>query len=176
MEDMMATPARYDDNPEPEQAAPGGDEDFDLAQWVEGVTPVTHAVALYARGDLLADLDLVTARIDQARREHRDNRTIAPLRERAKALADTIRASELDVVVQGWSQDRVEDFQRPLKEVGMSNEDVVIEQVCAQVVSPKGFTPDLYRQLDALIHPQVEQIAGAVFACNLRVPVVSVPS
>lgn len=173
----MATPARYDDNPEPaETTSDTGAADFDLNAWIKGVQPVKHAVTLYARGDLFAELDLLKARIDQARREGRDGRTISPLQKKAKLIAEEIGASALDVVVQGWSQDRIDAFTKPLKAAGMSDEDRVIEQVAAQVVEPVGFTADQYRTLLERVRPQAETIAGAVLAANSRVPVVSIPS
>lgn len=174
---MTATPARYDIAPDPdEKPTVQAAEDFDLAAWIDGVQPAEHAVTLYARGDLFAELDLVKARIDQARREGRDGRTLSPLQKKAKRIAEEIGGSALDVKVRGWSQDKAKAFQEPLREAGMDSDDITVEQVCAQVVSPAGFTADFYRTLLDRIGPQAHQIAAAVLAANTRVPVVSVPS
>jgi len=172
----MATPARYDDNPEPaETTNDTGAADFDLAKWVAGVLPVTHTVTIYQRGDLVGDLDVVKMRLAQARLS-RDKDAIAALEDQAAQIVEALEGSSLEVKVEGWSQDRIDAFIEPLKVAGMSDEDRVIEQVAAQVTEPAGFTADQYRTLLERVRPQAETIAGAVLAANTRVPVVSIPS
>lgn len=173
---MMATPARYDAPEAAAQAATDPDaEGFDLAAWVAGVAPVTHAVTLYARGDLLGDLDVLHARITNAKGANQ-TKVVRELTKQAQEIAAQIEASALDVVVQGWAQDRVSAFQEDLKARGVEGEDLSIEQAAAQVVSPEGFTADMYRRLLDVIRPQAMQIAAAAVAANRRVPVVTVPS
>ena len=48
--------------------APVTPETFDLAAWIEGVTPVQRTVTIYARGDLFADLSALETRYDEAKR------------------------------------------------------------------------------------------------------------
>lgn len=148
---------------------------FDLAAWIEGVQPVTHAVRLYARGDLLSDLDLVKAQIENAK-VGRDYDTVKVLREQAGEIVEALEATALDVVVEGWSQSRVEAFQKPLKAEGVSDEDVIVRQTVAQVVEPLGFTAELFESLMERIYPQAMQVVAAAVAANNRAPVVSIPS
>lgn len=148
---------------------------FDLAAWIEGVQPVTHAVRLYARGDLLSDLDLVKAQIENAK-VGRDYDAVKVLREQAGEIVEALEATALDVVVEGWSQSRVEAFQKPLKAEGVSDEDVIVRQTVAQVVEPEGFTAELFESLMERIYPQAMQVVAAAVAANNRAPVVALPS
>lgn len=148
---------------------------FDLAAWIDGVQPVTHAVRLYARGDLLSDLDLVKAQIENAK-VGRDYGTVKVLREQAGEIVEALEATALDIVVEGWSQSRVEAFQKPLKEQGLSDEGVIVRQTVAQVVEPSGFTAELFESLMERIYPQAMQVVAAAVAANNRAPVVSIPS
>lgn len=153
---------------------PGTTGAFDLAAWIEGVQPVTHAVTLYARGDLLADLDVVKSRLEQAKLG-RDQATVDVLRGEAAELVDALEASSLDIVVQGWSKSKIDAFQAEQKTAGLVDDDLVIAQVAAQVIQPEGFTADYYRHLLEVIRPQAEQLAGAVMAANNRAPVIGLP-
>lgn len=168
----MATPASYGDEKEIPAAAP---KDFDLAAWIDGVTAVRHAVTIYQRGDLIAELDVVKARLNNAKIA-KDSDGIAALTDQARAIVATLEESSLDVVVEGWSEDRVKAFREASKEQGVSDEDVTIAQVAAQVVSPEGFDLAFYKTLIEVIRPQAEAIAAAVLAANIRVPSISVPS
>lgn len=172
----MATPARYDDNPEPDEAPPDTSAaDFDLEAWIKGVQPVEHSVRIYARGSLLAELDQVKIDLDNAK-VAKNYARVKELGDRAAEIIAALEESALTVRVVAWSQDRMDAFISPLKEAGMSDEDRVIEQVAAQVVEPAGFTADQYRILLERVRPQAETIAGAVLSANSRVPVISVPS
>jgi acylphosphatase len=166
------TPASYGDAKE---TAPLDPQSFDLAAWIEGVNPVRHAVTIYQRGDLVADLDVVKARLNNAKLA-KNSKEIAALTKQARGIVEIIEQSSLDVVVEGWSEDRVKAFREPLKEQGLSDEEVTVRQVAAQVVSPEGFTAEFYQTLLGVVRPQAEAIAAAAFAANVRVPVVSVPS
>lgn len=147
---------------------------FDLASWVDGVQPVTHAVTLYARGDLVADLDRVTADLKRAKLV-RDLDAVGTLTAQAKRIVDELEKSALDVVVAGWSSDRISGFRKTLEAEGVTGTDLDMEQVAAQIVSPEGFTADHLRELITRIEPQVQQVIGAVAAANTHVPTVSVP-
>lgn len=150
-------------------------ETFDLAAWIDGVQPVKHAVKIYARGSLLAELDIIKGELDNAKLA-KNYGLVKELGDRAAEIAAALEDSALTVKVVAWSQDRIDAFMEPLKAAGMSDEDRVIEQVAAQVTEPEGFTADQYRTLLERVRPQAETIAGAVLAANTRVPVVSVPS
>ena len=175
VEDEMeaATPAAQ--KPVEQEASKLDPKTFDLAKWIEGVEPIEHAVKIYARGSLLAELDIIKGELDNAKLA-KNYALVKELGDRAAEIVAALEESALTVKVVAWSQDRIDDFMEPLKAAGMSDEDRVIEQVAAQVIEPAGFTADQYRTLLERVRPQAETIAGAVYAANLRVPVVSIPS
>ena len=175
VEDEMeaATPAAQ--KPVEQEASKLDPKTFDLAGWVAGVSAVTHAVTIYQRGDLVGDLDVVKTRLAQAKLS-RDKDAIAALEDQAAQIVDALEESSLDVKVQGWSPEKCEAFQKPFKDEKMSDDEITMRQVVAQVVEPEGFTLDLYRTLLDVLHPQAMAIAGAAVAANTRIPVISVPS
>ena len=148
-------------------------ETFDLAAWAAGVRRARHTVRLYARGDLLADLDVLRAQIRDAGLTG-DKTKLGRLRRQAHALVEEMESSALDVVVEARSASWIRAFADERRD--MDETDRAVEMICAQVVEPAGFTPDLYRQLSEVIEPQVQQIAAAVVAVNSRTVDVSVPS
>ena len=168
-----ATPAAQ--KPVEQEASALEPKTFDLAKWIDGVEPVEHSVRIYARGSLLAELDIIKGELDNAKLAKNYGR-VKELGEKAAEIIAALEESALTVKVVAWSQDKIDAFTKPLKDAGMSDEDRVIEQVAAQVTEPAGFTADQYRTLLERVRPQAEQIAGAVYAANLRVPVVSIPS
>ena len=147
---------------------------FDLAAWIDGVQPVTRAVTIYARGDLVADLDLLVERARLAKAAKRFDE-VRELQAKAGQIVDEINASALDVVVQAWSQDRIDGFRKELEGQGLDATEVSMRQVAAQVVSPAGFTVDMLATLFDRVGPQAQQIVGAVSSANASVPTVSVP-
>ena len=175
VEDEMeaATPAAQ--KPVEQEASALDPKTFDLAKWIEGVEPIEHAVKIYARGSLLAELDIIKGELDNAKLSKNYAR-VKELGDKAAEIIAALEESALTVKVVAWSQDRIDAFTKPLKDAGMSDEDRVIEQVAAQVTEPAGFTADQYRTLLDRVRPQAETIAGAVLAANSRVPVVSIPS
>ena len=175
VEDEMeaATPAAQ--KPVEQEASKLDPETFDLAKWIEGVEPIEHAVKIYARGSLLAELDIIKGELDNAKLA-KNYSLVKELGDKAAEIVAALEESALTVKVVAWSQDRIDAFTEPLKAAGMSDEDRVIEQVAAQVTEPAGFTADQYRTLLERVRPQAETIAGAVLAANTRVPVVSIPS
>lgn len=175
VEDEMeaATPAAQ--KPVEQEANALDPKTFDLAKWIDGVEPIEHAVKIYARGSLLAELDIIKGELDNAKLA-KNYSLVKELGDKAAEIIAALEESALTVKVVAWSQEKIEAFIQPLKDAGMSDEDRVIEQVAAQVTEPAGFTADQYRTLLERVRPQAETIAGAVLAANLRVPVVSIPS
>ena len=168
-----STPAAQ--KPAEQEASELDPETFDLAKWIDGVEPIEHAVKIYARGSLLAELDIIKGELDNAK-VSKNYARVKELGEKAAEIIAALEESALTVKVVAWSQDKIDAFTKPLKDAGMSDEDRVIEQVAAQVTEPAGFTADQYRTLLERVRPQAETIAGAVLAANSRVPVVSIPS
>jgi len=175
VEDEMeaATPAAQ--KPVEQEANALDPKTFDLAKWIDGVEPIEHAVKIYARGSLLAELDIIKGELDNAKLA-KNYALVKELGDKAAEIVAALEESALTVKVVAWSQDRIDAFMEPLKTAGVSDEDRVIEQVAAQVTEPAGFAADQYRTLLERVRPQAETIAGAVLAANTRVPVVSIPS
>lgn len=167
----MSDIARTHTNPD-ETITP---EAFDLAAWIAGVTPVQRTVTLYARGDLFADLSAIESRYDEAKRAANvdDMRT---LKEQMREVADQIRASALDVTVQGRSADWVQRFRKDVEERGLDSDQAALEQLAAQITAPEGLTVDMLATLRDRIEPQVVALVQAVATVNTVKPTISVPS
>ena len=175
VEDEMEAATPTVSAPVEQEASELDPKTFDLAKWIDGVEPIEHAVKIYARGSLLAELDIIKGELDNAKLA-KNYGLVKELGDKAAEIVAALEESALTVKVVAWSQDRIDAFTEPLKAAGMSDEDRVIEQVAAQVTEPEGFTASQYRTLLERVRPQAETIAGAVYAANLRVPVVSIPS
>ena len=67
VEDEMeaATPAAQ--KPVEQEANALDPKTFDLEKWIDGVEPIEHAVKIYARGSLLAELDQIKLDMDKAK-------------------------------------------------------------------------------------------------------------
>lgn len=150
-------------------------ETFDLAAWIEGVTPVQRTVTLYARGNLFADLSALESRYDEAKRAANID-DMRALKEQMREVADQIRASALDVTVQGRSVDWVQRFRKDMEERGLDSDQATLEQLAAQITAPEGLTVDMLATLRDRIEPQVVALVQAVATVNTVKPTISVPS
>lgn len=150
-------------------------ETFDLAAWIAGVTPVQRTVTLYARGDLFADLSALETRYEEAKRAANVD-DMRALKEQMREVADQIRASALDITVQGRSADWVQRFRADLKERGVDGDQATLEQLAAQITAPEGLTVDMLATLRDRIEPQVVALVQAVATVNTQAPRISVPS
>ncbi len=150
-------------------------ETFDLAAWIAGVTPVQRTVTLYARGDLFADLSALETRYDEAKRAVNVD-DMRALKEQMREVADQIRASALDITVQGRSADWVQRFRADMEERGIDGDQATLEQLAAQITAPEGLTVDMLATLRDRIEPQVVALVQAVATVNTMKPTISVPS
>ena len=87
-------------------------ETFDLTAWMEGLAPTKRACTIYARADLLSQLDLLAEKIRIAERAGQE---ATPLREQFLKLKSEVEASALDIVVRAWSQTRIKRNAQALK-------------------------------------------------------------
>ena len=139
------------------------------------VTPVRRTVTLYARGDLFADLSALETRYDEAKRAA-NVEDMRGIKEQIREVADQIRASALDITVQGRSADWVQRFRADLKERGVDGDQATLEQLAAQITAPEGFTVDMLVTLRDRIEPQVVALVQAAATVNTMKPTISVPS
>lgn len=150
-------------------------ETFDLAAWIAGVTPVQRTVTLYARGDLFADLSALESRYDEAKRAANVD-DMRVLKAQMREVADQIRASALDITVQGRSAEWVQRFRKDMDERGVDGDQATLEQLAAQITAPTGLTVDMLATLRDRIEPQVVALVQAVATVNTMKPTISVPS
>ena len=150
-------------------------ETFDLAAWIAGVTPVQRTITIYARGDLFADLSSLETRYDEAKRAANVD-DMRALKAQMRHVADQIKASALDITVQGRSADWVQRFRADLKERGVDGDQATLEQLAAQITAPEGLTVDMLATLRDRIEPQVVALVQAVATVNTQAPRISVPS
>lgn len=150
-------------------------ETFDLAAWIAGVTPVQRTVTLYARGDLFAALSALETRYDEAKRAANVD-DMRAMKEQMREVAAQIKASALDITVQGRSADWVQRFRADLKERGVDGDQATLEQLAAQITAPEGLTVAMLDTLRDRIEPQVVALVQAVATVNTQAPRISVPS
>lgn len=148
---------------------------FDIVAWVNGVQPVRRGTTVYARGDLLADLDILREQIGEEREAGRVQQ-VAALSAQADEIAETIRASAVDIVVEARSGEWLEQFWKTCKDAEMSQEDTYLAQVAAQIVAPEGFTGALLREFSEKSPHQAALIFGLVHEANNAKVDITVPS
>lgn len=150
-------------------------ETFDLAAWIAGVTPVERTVTLYAHGHLFAVLSALEAEYNEAKAAvNVDDMRAA--KDKMRTVANQIRASALDITVQGRSADWVQRFRNSCEERGLDSDETTLEQLAAQIIVPEGITPAMLATLRDRVEPQVVALLQAVAAVNTQAPRISVPS
>ena len=148
-------------------------ETFDLTAWMEGLAPTKRACTIYARADLLSQLDLLAEKI---RRAERAGQEATPLREQFLKLKSEVEASALDIVVRAWSQTRIKRNAQALKEEGITDPDEVgLHQIAQQIESPTGFGVDQLRKLNEISPQQASLIAATVVSANQGAVEVKIP-
>ena len=150
-------------------------ETFNVDEWIAGVRPTRRSVRIFARGDLIAAMEVIADRI----READDDADVDDLIDRFEALKAEFQ-SGLTVTVEkrssDWERKFRKDFIRDAKlSVKMRRDDsndmdgpadergrVVLHQLAAQIVSPT-FT---YEQLTALEDANEGELAKLLRALN----------
>ena len=148
-------------------------EGFDFGAFVAGVRPVRRAVAIYARGDLIAERDMLKARIREATDRGDAPATIDAMREQLADVVEQMTApgAVIDVVVEARSRDHLERLDKALRDDGLTDEDeITLRIVAAQVVAPAGVTVDMLRTLAQVSQPQVNLIIAAATQANAYGP------
>lgn len=150
-------------------------ETFDLAAWIAGVTPVERTVTVYAHGHLFAVLSALEAEYNEAKAAMNVD-DMRDAKDKMRTVANQIRASALDITVQGRSADWVQRFRKTCEERGLDGDETTLEQLAAQIIAPEGITPAMLATLRDRIEPQVVALLQAVAAVNTQAPRISVPS
>lgn len=171
MNETSIAPAASEDGPEESMDA----SSFDLAAWIQGVQATERATTLYSDLDLLAHLDLLKEQIVAAKTGRMYDQ-LRLLQDEARGIIQRLEDGALDVVVVGWSTDRIKAFRDSLKDKGLDEDDITVEQIAAQIKSPEGFTADMLRHLMEISEPQARKIIGIAIEASQGAPVVALPS
>lgn len=149
---------------------------FDLAAWLAGMRPARRATTVYARPDLLADLDVLAERIQVARAAS-DNVEAARLVAQATAIRQALIDSSLDVVVQATSEERRATIreQAGLADGVEATTRQALEIIAAHIVEPAGMDVEALTMLHEASPAQVEKIARAIQVVNQTAPGVPAP-
>lgn len=146
-------------------------EGFDLAAWIAGARPTRRSVTVYARGDLMADLDEVE---DEIRALKSAGKDYEDAEKRSRAIADEMISSGLRVVVEARSQEAVGAARAGIDEEG----DVLaynLAGIACHIVEPAGFDADMLHRLWEVQPLQVDRIMKACMDADSSTPSVSVP-
>lgn len=150
-------------------------ETFDLAAWIAGVTPVERTVTVYAHGHLFAVLSALESEYNEAKAAVNVD-DMRDAKDKMRTVANQIRASALDITVQGRSADWVQRFRKDAEERGLDSDETTLEQLAAQIIAPEGITPAMLATLRDRVEPQVVALLQAVATVNTQAPSISVPS
>lgn len=153
---------------------------FDLNAWINGVTGTVRAVTLYQRADLLAEVDELQRQLRIAERIPDEDRGLGDptpdgIRRRLEQVAADFEKSALVFKVQGQSDEARDRIAKKLKKQGVTDEEeVVLHQLAAAVVEPKGVTVDVLRTMQERSEPQVKMLLTAASLANYAPPAVDV--
>ncbi|MGC0251506.1 hypothetical protein [Pseudactinotalea sp. Z1748] len=152
-------------------------EDFDFDEFVQGARPNRHAVRVASRPDLLARMDMLVMRIEDAERTGQDTDELVAEYEEAKV---EFEASRRLFIVEGRSTARRRQIEKRLEKLGVTRpgkkasdrerEDfartVMLHQLADQVVYPKGVTAGGLEALMEANEPAVDAIYSAAQRAN----------
>lgn len=149
---------------------------FDLEAWLAGARPSRRATTVYARPDLLAEIDLLSERVIEAEAA-RDNIAAAKYMVQVRELREQMRASALDVVVEASSEtarDRIREAIGVEAGKGVTA-DQALQFAAAHIVEPKGMDAEALKRLSEVSQQQVIKIMSAVQVANETAPAVPAP-
>lgn len=159
--------------------APNGDAKSAsaLLAWAAGVTPISRAVPLYARMDLLAERDILKADLDSARvveDSEAETRILANIRK----INEQIEQSKMMVKVQQLSESKRREVVEELTAQGYENDtdEFLLRAAAEHIVEPAGMTYEVLAQLVEVIPLQVADIVLAVADMNEKTPDVRLTS
>lgn len=152
---------------------------FDLDGWIDGTTNMTRMAKIVQRGDLLAEVDRLQAKLDVARRIPEQDRGVddedldpEALEAQLEQVYEQIWSTMIYAYVQDRTEDRREAIRKRLKKQGVSAADQSIAVIADAIVKiettdgrvlemgPDGFPPEKLRKIrdnggDAATHDLV---------------------
>lgn len=163
-----------------EETAPlGAPEDFDLDAWLTDAKRPERSVTVYKRADLIADLDDLERRIENANRIPDDERSLADdtqaLEDEYLAKAAEFHASALTLRVQGLTEEEMTAINAEAKKNKETNAQIGRRLVSAALVSPKISVEGLEKLSKAIGDAQMNLLVSAYQLATMKAPVVTVP-
>lgn len=163
--------AAFRPDPEAEPDTEHNPEGFNILAWAQGIRPIKRVVTLYQRLDLLADRDLAGSELRDAQLAGDEERA-EELRAQVRELTDQIKASAVNIVLQGVTQSR---FQEILEEAQRNKTvvtpaDVLLYQMAAQIVEPAGLDWQTLKVIDDQMPVQAAKIGTAWHQINTAAP------
>lgn len=150
----------------------GEPEHFDLGAFIAGVRPTRRSVRLYARADLIGDLERIAERIDSLP----DGAEVDGLVAEAVRLQAEFEASGVWFTVEKRSSEWVEHFRRDAAaRLGVSDETaegrivLLLHQLAAQIVTPVGVTYAHVRALMDSNEGELNKLVVALTAANEQI-------
>lgn len=149
-------------------------EKFDLAAWIAGVRPARRATTVYARPDLLADLDLLAERYALTSPASPDRPT---LEQQMRDLREQVEASGLDIIVEARSEELRQTMAQALEKDGLKATDIdyQLAMIASQIIQPVGLDSATLKTLYEINPVQVAKIAQAATAANTEAPRIELP-
>ena len=123
---------------------------FDLAAWVEGLTPMRGSVRIYGNPSLNAKITKVDSDIKESRSFGVQAAKIKSLIEAKQALMEQLISTSLDIVFEARSPDWVNRKIREGKNAGLEGGELERTIMCEQIVEPAGITLELLEQIAAV--------------------------
>lgn len=156
-------------------------EDFDVDEWVSGVTKTVRAVKLYRRGDLVALQDDLQQRLRVARAIPDEDRGLndespEAVAQELERVARDFEASAAWWKVEGRTNESRERIAKRLKKDGVTDEDVVsMHQLADAVIKPEGVTVAVLARLRESSEAQYNLLVQAYVMASGQAPRVDVP-
>ena len=142
---------------------------FDLAEWLSGVRVARKSVILYARPDLMAEIDHCSELEIKTRGAQSDG-----YRSRAIELTEQLVQSGMEFVVEARSTAWQTQFHKSLDKRGIKDPTVrSFHQLAAQVVQPAGLDADDVAMLEEASPGQVAKLATAMIEVNNNAPIIN---
>ena len=159
---------------DPTAPLPMEPEKFDLAAWIAGVRPARRATTVYARPDLLADLDLLAERYALTSPASPDR---PALEQQMRDLREQVEASGLDIIVEARSEELRQTMAQALEKDGLKATDIdyQLAMIASQIIQPVGLDSATLKKLYEISPVQVAKIAQAATTANTEAPRVELP-
>ena len=149
-------------------------QDFDFDAWLEDAERLAHSVTVYQKAGLIADLDRLAERINNAdETEDVDGPSMAggvgKLRAEYQKLAKKFHDSALTIKVQGHD----EAEKRKIAVANNGDEDLVYIVLADAIQSPKATPAQVKRLAEKVGEVQFGQILTAYHQASTEIPAVS---